>query len=325
MNRGGAQGSAIDVVVPSYRRHEDLARCLEGLARQEHPAAKVIVAAPVDDQATWDVARAATDVPVTVVGVELPGVLVQMAAGVAATTAGMVAFTDDDAVPRADWLTGLVRLLRQPGVGAAGGRDLIPGQLEPEQPSVGRLAWWGRVTGGHHLGVGPARPVHVLKGVNVAYRAEALAIARPGLLRGDGQQPHHEYLSCAWARAQGWQLVYDPTVKVDHRVWQQTSRDEELAGEAFRVHTFDSAHNRMIGIIALAPRRRYLLEAYALLIGAREAPGLLRGLVGFARGEHDVVARLRPSLLGQWRGARAARGFADAMEPCVALRLASGS
>jgi glycosyltransferase involved in cell wall biosynthesis len=324
MSRGCVKESAIDVVVPSYRRHQDLARCLDALARQEHPAAKVIVAASRDDDATWEVAEQAVGIPVTVVGVDRPGVVALMAAGVAESTATMVAFTDDDAVPHPDWLAGLVRLLSAPGVGGAGGRDVIPHQDDTNDRPVGRVTWFGRVSGNHHLGSGPARPVHVLKGVNVGYRAEALALPGPGLLRGAGMQLHHEYLTGAWATARGWQLVYDPSVMVDHRVRGQVSREDDLNGEAFRSHTYDGAYNRMIGVIALDPRRRVVVVSYAMLVGAREAPGLLRGLVGFLRGERDVVARLRPSLLGQWRGALAAHGFATAMESCTALRRSRG-
>ncbi|MFI5053493.1 MAG: glycosyltransferase family 2 protein, partial [Acidimicrobiia bacterium] len=211
MSLGSLQETAIDVVVPSYQRPEDLARCLRGLAEQEHPAATVIVVAPDDDEATWQAARAADGLTVRIVGVDAPDFVVQLAAGVAASTAGMVAFTDDDAVPHPDWLAGLVRLLGKPGVGVAGGRDLIPGQLGPRRRAVGRLAWWGRVSGNHHLGEGPARPVHVLKGVNIAYRADALALPRPGFLRGRGMQINQEFVSCAWAAARGWQVVYDPS------------------------------------------------------------------------------------------------------------------
>jgi hypothetical protein len=102
--------------------------------------------------------------------VKVAGGAPAVSAGLAAARGEIVAVTDDDAVPRPDWLAGIVeRLEADPGLGGVGGRDWIHrgGEVwEGERTQVGMVRWYGRVVGDHHLGVGGARDVHLLKGVN---------------------------------------------------------------------------------------------------------------------------------------------------------------
>jgi hypothetical protein len=313
--------AGVDVVVPSHRRPVALGRCLAGLAAQERAPDRVVVVARADDAPTLDVVADATrDLPVVAVTVTPPGLVPALAAGVAATIQPRVAFTDDDAVPHPGWLAGLTALLDEPGVGVAGGRDLVPGELEPGRRNVGTLARWGRFTGDHHLGRGPARDVHVVKGVNMAFRAEALAVPRPGVLQGAGTAVHNEQLMCAWARARGWRVRYDPSITVDHR----TLRDE-LFGDAPDPRASESgrvagAHNRMLGTLATDPDRAAVHVAYAFLVGCREAPGVARAAWALAHGDVDVARTMRPALAGAWSALRDVRVLDDAMRPCLELR-----
>jgi cellulose synthase/poly-beta-1,6-N-acetylglucosamine synthase-like glycosyltransferase len=173
----GTRMTAIDVVVPSYARPILLERCLVALAAQTVAPRSVVVVARPDDAATWAATRAAAGVA-RAVSVEAPGVVAALRAGVAATTGDAVAFTDDDAEPEPEWLARIAHHLARPGVGGVGGRDHIAGQTLPARSVVGRRFAFGRTVGDHHLGVGPARPVDILKGVNMAFRVDALALAR---------------------------------------------------------------------------------------------------------------------------------------------------
>jgi hypothetical protein len=159
--------------------------------------------------------------------------------------------------------------------------------------------------------------VHVVKGVNMAFREEALAVPRPGVLQGVGTQMHSEELMCAWARARGWRVRYDPAITVDHRVL----RDEALAGAADPRHDvagrIAGAHNRMLGTIASDPDRAAVHVAYAFLVGCREAPGVARSLWALAHGDLEVVRSTRAAFAGEWTAVRAARALDDAMVPCV--------
>ena len=115
-----------------------------------------------------------------------------MEAGVSAARGEIVAFIDDDAVPRPDWLRRLVRHFDDPEVGGVGGRDYIARPEVPNMPTVdvGRVTRWGKVIGNHHRGTGEPRSVMVLKAAGMAFRRHALAL--PTGLRGAGAQPHFE-------------------------------------------------------------------------------------------------------------------------------------
>lgn len=317
MSCGGSR-PGIDVVVPSFGRPARLARCLDALATQSRPPARIVVAARPSDRATWAVAeRAASRSPVVVVPARA-GVVAALRAGVAATDAEVVAFTDDDALARPDWLARLETHFRRSGVGGVGGRDAIPGAPAPDRVRVGTWARFGRTVGDHHRGCGPARAVDVLKGVNMAFRAEALALPRAGVLEGEGAECHFEILVCWWCTQRGWALVYDPALVVDHRVdLGRDAPDGHDAVDAPCMRTDEGsrecAANWMIATTALDRRRWPVQVAYGLGFGSRESLGLGRAVLAAARGEHAVPARLRSGLTGQWRGAR--RGWVLARDP----------
>lgn len=303
--------TAIDVVVPSYARPVLLERCLAALAVQTVSPRAIVVVAQRDDASTLTAARAAAG-PIRIVPVDEPGVVAALRAGVGVTTADGVAFTDDDAEPAPDWLARIAEHLARPGVGGIGGRDHIAGQTSPARSVVGRHYAFGRTVGDHHLGVGLARPVEILKGVNMAFRVDALALPRAGVLEGRGAECHSEILVCRWATRQGWTLVYDPAVGVAHRVGG--ALDPSVAADAAARLRADAvgacAANWVIATTALDPGRWPVQVGYGIGFGSRAAPGCGRALIGVLRGEADVVARFGPAVAGQARGARRALSLA---------------
>lgn len=296
-----------DVVVPSYRRPRLLERCLDALAAQTLAPAHVVVVLRIDDVEGLSVARA-HPVDALVVTVADPGVIAAMAAGVARTTAPWVAFTDDDAAPRPSWLEGLARLARTTDAGAVGGRDVIPGQETPRRELVGRIDRLGRVVGNHHLGFGVARDVDVLKGVNLAVRADVLALPRPGLLRGRGAEVHFELVTCGWVRRAGLRVTYDPLVEVDHEVGERHDRDAR--GRRSWWAAFDEAHNFVVASSLF--RRRFAVRQllYTTLVGGSGTPGLARFAVALS-------ARRLPPL---WTGTATIAGALTGAARLVMLR-----
>jgi glycosyltransferase involved in cell wall biosynthesis len=283
------------VIVPTYRRPQLLGRCLDALESQTARADAVVVVHRAGDEATASVI--ARRPGLTTVEVDRPGVLTAMAAGISATDATLVAFTDDDAAPRPGWLAVVREHLSDATVGATGGRDVVdhPTQDGPLTSDVGRLTWWGAVTGNHHLGRGPARDVDVLKGVNMAFRRDALSL--PSGLRGTGAQVDFEIACCLWAAKGGWRLVYDPAAIVDHTVGPRFGADRRARPDASAVS--DAAYNRLAIFLSLRPGLGLRRAAFGILVGERTTPGLLRAAAAATRGERDVLLRLKPSLSGQ--------------------------
>ena len=311
----------VSVVVPTYRRPSLLAACLAALRGQTRQPDEVIVVLRAGDVASAQAAGELVWDAVRTVQTTGPGVLAAMRAGVSMSSGDVIAFTDDDAEPRSDWLGRLLESLQEPGVGAAGGRDVIPGQTEPRRRAVGRVTRYGRLVGNHHLGAGPARDVDLLKGVNMAFRAECLALPRAGVLRGDGAEVHFEVLCTWWAKRQGWRVVYDPSIEVDHLGAERVGLDRRVRPAPAAV--CDAAHNFVVATTALDRRLLPRQALYALAVGSRDLPGLGRAAVALVRGEPDVVRRLRPSLAGHLQGiARVLRGFDDALASCEELRTA---
>lgn len=299
---------AVDVVVPSYRRPQQLGECLEGLRRQTLAPERVIVVLRADDAESHAVVSEFHLPSLRPVTVDTPGVVAAMTVGLSHTAAPLVAFTDDDAVPRADWLLRLSTHLADRRLGGVGGRDAIAGCVDRPTGDVGRLRWWGGHIGNHHLGTGPVREVDVLKGVNVAFRADALALPAPGVLRGGGAEAHWEILVCDHLRRQGLALLYDPDLVVDHRPGRRFDDDDRSTPSHGAVA--DKAHNQLMATAGLAPALRPVHYLGGVLRGDRATPGVGRALVGVARREPDVARRLLPALRGRtaayrrlgWRG-----------------------
>jgi len=313
-------GPTVDVVVPSYRRPASLARCLRALRAQTVEPERVLVVLRRGDETSWLVARDEAWERVRLIEVEEPGMVAALTAGVAASGAEAVAFTDDDAAPRPDWLGRLTALLALPDVGAAGGRDLLPGR-PAATADVGRRTRFGKLVGNHHVGTGPARDVDVLKGVNMAVRAECLALPRAGVLRGDGAPGSGEILVCAHVSRLGRRIVYDPSIEVEHEPAERPDGGSRVRPSRERVR--ESAHNFVVATAALDRKLLPRQALYGLLLGDRGAPGIGRGLAALARGEREVLNRVGPALAGSLLGAvRTASGeLRSPVVTCAELRL----
>ena len=300
----------MSVIVPSYRRVRSLERCLGALAAQSRMPDEVVVGIRSDDA---DSARAVSSlartfpVPLRCVATAGQGVVAAMNAALAACRAdsGIVALTDDDTEPHRDWIERLASCLSDPTVGGAGGRDWQP--LERgDRAVVGRVQWFGRVIGNHHLGAGPARDVDVLKGANCAYRAPLLrAVGFDTRLAGRGAQLSWELALCLPIRRAGWRLVYDPAIAVEHHVEPRNDGDQLHRGVFSPAPLSDATHNETLVLLEHqggAARAAFML--WALLVGTHHEPGLAQLPRLVLRGDRHALARWRAALDGRLRGWR---------------------
>jgi len=225
----------ITVLVPTYRRTSDLARCLDALARQRRAPDEVLVVcrgADEETQAWLVIEKSRARLPLVKVEVAQGGQVAALNAGLDAVTGDIVAITDDDAAPRPTWLERIeCHFANSPDVGGVGGRDWVHehgATLDASEPDVGRWQFPGRAIGNHHLGVGAARDVDFLKGANMSYRVSAISGNRIRFdirLRGTGAQVNNDMAFASAVRRAGWRLVYDPAVEVDHYPAQRFDED----------------------------------------------------------------------------------------------------
>jgi GT2 family glycosyltransferase len=267
-------------VIPTYKRAQSLARCLDALDHQQRPAEETIVVVRGDDLSSQEVVRARAD-RVRLVQVHRAGVVAAMNAGIDASGGDVVALTDDDAAPHADWLARIVAAYEEdPLVAAVGGRDRLCIEGEwwngGSAHVVGTIGRLGLITGNHHMGVGPARDVDVLKGVNLSVRGDLLREVRiDERLRGVGTEHHWELALCLSLRRRGLRVVYDPSIVVDHYPQPRIDDSRQFSPVELR----DATHNRTLAVLEHLPRWRqppYL--AWAFAVGTSTEPGVAQTL-----------------------------------------------
>lgn len=304
----------VSVVVPTYYRIHDLQRCLMALVQQNLPPLEVIVVVRDTDRATWDFLEAfkAESFELKTVMVSVPGVVAAMNCGLAASMGEVIAFTDDDAAPHPEWLERCVTCFQtNPKIGGVGGRDWVFHGTELEDgaaATVGKLQWFGRLIGNHHIGIGQAREVDVLKGVNMSFRRAAIQnLIFDSRMRGTGAQVHFEMMFSLSLRRNDWILIYDPNIGVDHFRGQRF--DEDQRDQFNDVAKMNEVHNETIALLSyLSPVQRYLFLLWSVLIGTRDAMGLVQWVRILPREGNLASQKIWASWRGRWQGYQTWRG-----------------
>ncbi len=239
------------------------------------------------------------------------GVVAAQNAGLARAKGDIIAITDDDAEPASDWIARIEAHYRKDGrVGGVGGRDILPSAcVERLTNVIGRVQWFGRVIGNHHLGSGDPVDVDVLKGVNSSYRRSALGnLQFDERLRGDGAQPFHELALGLQLRRAGWRLVYDPKVTVNHYpAWRDW--DDPRGGFSSRA-VQSAAHNDTLIILEHLPRGgRVAYVGWASLFGTHEFPGMVHFALLLLRRRRHAGSRFAATWRGRTAGWRSWRMY----------------
>jgi len=301
----------ITVLIPTYRRPNDLVRCLEALKLQTRPPDQVLVV--VRDSDTETLARIeafdATSLPLHTTIVSIPGVVAAMNAGLEAAQGQIIATTDDDAAPHTDWLQRIeAHFLSDNQVGGVGGRDWLYNGTQLAKGAdnavevVGRVQWFGRIISDHHIGVGKPREVELLRGVNMSFRRTAIAGLRfDERLRGAGAQVHVELAFCLALKRAGFKVIYDPAVAVDH--YHGSRFDEDQRGQFNDTAWINSVHNETVALLEhFSGVQRVVFILWAVFIGTRLAMGFMQWL-RFLPSEGSFAGRkLLASLRGRWLG-----------------------
>jgi GT2 family glycosyltransferase len=301
----------ITAIVPTYQRPVDLKRCLEAFKKQTRPVDQLFVIVRDTDTETWTFLQSFNPeiLPLQPLKVKEAGVIAAMNCGLNEAYGDIIAFTDDDAAPRPQWLERIESyFLMDERIGGVGGRDFVyygtqkSWILEGEHQTVGRLQWHGRMIGNHHLGIGEPREVDVIKGVNMSFRKSAVGERRFDCrMRGSGAQVHFELEFCLSLKKGGWKLIYDPYIAVDH--YNSPRFDEDQRGQFSEIATMNIAHNETLALLkSFGFIRRYLFLSWSILIGNRATPGFLQ-LFRLLPSEGKLARqKLLASLRGRWQG-----------------------
>lgn len=300
----------ISVIVPTYRRPLDLARCLAALSRQElAPFEVVVIHREGDDDTLAVLPDFVGRLPLRPVPVREPGQVAALNRGLDAAAGDIAAITDDDTAPFPDWTRRIAAHFEaDPELTGVGGRDRVIVDGEPMAgacPDVGLVNMFGRCVGNHHLGVGPAREVDILKGANMSYRLAHLDGVRfDTRLLGAGAQVGNDLTFSLALRKKGRRLIYDPAVMVDH--FPSVRHDDDQRSSFNSAARRNEAHNQTLALLDFLPApRRVLFLGWALAIGTRRLPGLAVFLVEtVTAGNRTAGAAYLAAMTGLFGGAR---------------------
>lgn len=304
------------VLIPSYRRPDRLAACLDGvMGGTLLPRQIVVVLRDIDHESqaaleSWIQANQPQDrgVSLTLAIADRPGQIVAMNFGLRASTGDIVCFIDDDCVPWRNWLERIAAYYEDPAVGGVGGRDVVHEKhehgdvLTGRVDCVGQIAWSGRIVGNHHLDyLGGAVEVHHLKGANMSFRRALLKPFDESM--SGGSCCLNDTDASLHVRSQGYRLIYDPVIAVDHYPAQRF-------GDSTRVKTdpnlvYSDSHNWVYCMFKyMGPVQRWVFLAYALAVGTGTRYGLLKWLAAFPRSPRDATAQFLASTRGKLAGLR---------------------
>jgi len=207
---GSMKEPRVSVIIPLHRDAPAFRECLAGCLGLNYEFFEVIVVSdsPVElpPEATLVVSGAGRNTG--------PGEKRDL--GMHAANGEYLAFIDDDAVPRSDWLTQAVRLFDVDRIGAVAGPGLTP----PGSP------WRERVGGAFYeswMGSGPyryrfrpsrRRDVDDYPAYNLVVRRAAAEQVKGW---GTGFYGGEDTVICLALVEAGWRIIYDPEVVVYHR------------------------------------------------------------------------------------------------------------
>lgn len=298
----------ITVIIPTYRRPQDLACCLNALKQQTRLAEEILVIVRDTDSETRSFLESYNfaPLPLRTVKVTIPGQVAALNTGLDLATGEVISFTDDDAAPSPEWLARIeAHFLSDDCIGGVGGKDwmYIDNQLvKGERKTVGKVQWFGRTIGEHHRGIGKPREVEIIKGANMSYRRIAIADLRfDRRLLGSGAEVHNDLGFCLSIKKAGWKIIYDPHVEIDH--YHGKRFDEDKRDLFNDTAWFNEVHNETLVLLEyLPPLRKIIFIAWSILVGTRKAFGFVQWLRFSSREGTLAGKKLLLSLQARYQG-----------------------
>jgi cellulose synthase/poly-beta-1,6-N-acetylglucosamine synthase-like glycosyltransferase len=299
------------ILIPTYRRVDDLQRCLEALKQQSHPADEILIVVRDNDEQTHKFLELfeTAQLPLKIVDVTIPGQVAALNTGLAAATGEIISITDDDAAPHKHWLESVRNhFLADPSVGGVGGKDwlYLNGTLSDESNSskvpatIGKLSWFGRPTGNHHIGGGEPRDADILKGANMSYRHKAVKNIRfDERLLGKGAQVCNDMAFSLAVKRSGWKLIYDPNVSIDHFSGERF--DEDKRNEFNFEATKNRAFNETLTVLDNLRTAKMVFILWSFFIGTHSCFGLVQLIRFLPKYKLNSVRRFLASMEGRWQ------------------------
>jgi len=198
--------TSVTVYIPAYNVAKFLARAIESLLAQTHPADEIVVIDDGSQDATIEIARRYPQVTIVRHDVN-HGLGATRNTAVRTARNEFVASLDADCVAEPEWLAALVAAMADPKVAGVGGKLT-------EGVQVNLADRWRRAHMPQAWGDSPVRNPKFLFGCNSLFR-KSLVLEVGGYderMRTNGEDTD---LS-ARLRARGWDLLYTPIARATH-------------------------------------------------------------------------------------------------------------
>ena len=215
---------SVSIVIPTLRRLDILQKSISAVLEMDiQPIEILIICRPRDDAETYNwLINSTKEINILeIVTIDIPGQVQAMNAALPLTKGDITAILDDDALPRKNWLTEILKCYNNPEVGAVGGRDLVfqYGKFwdKPEVQVAGVRNFWGNIIGNHHLVVGNRREVDIIKGCNLTFRRLAVGKLKfDERLLGKGAQVGNDSWFSLCVKQLGFKVILNPQAIVEH-------------------------------------------------------------------------------------------------------------
>ena len=295
----------ISVIIPTYKRPKDLAKCLDALKNQNRKTDEVLVIVHNKDKETKVFLKKSKYKKIN-----LKTIIINKASQVAALNAGLekakgniLCFTDDDCIPKKDWLELIEKHFSSNiKIGAVGGKDNLYHNnqlIKGKRKKIGIITWYGKVLGYHHLGYGNPRYVDSLKGSNMAFRREAINGTRfDKRLKGKGAEYFNDTAMCLAIKKKGWKIIYDPNIEVDHH--PSIRYEDNKRGNYDWNAVYAGAYNKTLILSEyLKGIKKLNFLIYEFLIGNIFTPGILSTIRLIPREKHKAFLRFFAAMKGK--------------------------
>jgi GT2 family glycosyltransferase len=311
----GINNLSVSIVIPTLWRLDILEKSIGAVAKMDiQPMEILVICRPKDDTETYDwLVNISKEIEILkIVTIDIPGQVQAMNAAIPLAKGDIVAILDDDALPKSNWLSEILKCYEDPRVGAVGGRDIVNPHRKmhgrPQTQIAGVRDFWGNIIGNHHLVVGEAREVDVIKGCNLTFRRHAVGSLKfDERLLGKGAQVGNDSWFSLCIKQLGYKVILNPQAIVDHFPAERAdgTRDS-LSREKCFEHT---ANHIAIAISYLNLWKKLKFISFYIFVGNRFCPGVLHFLNTMLKRPKKLIEIMSGGWSGFSAGLKLAKEF----------------
>ncbi len=237
----------VSIIVTSYstERLNDIFELLDGMKEQNYPNIETIFVTEGSKELFDQVKAYATEKAVPNVKVIFnygePGLSIARNLGIKEAKGDIIAFIDDDALPAPNWVEEMVKTYEDESIIGVTGLISPLWQDEPMVWFPDELDWI--LSCSAWAGINEKREVRNVWGTNMSFKREAFDSAGVFLThlgaKGGGESGKHEFVgeetefSIRARRRTGKSIVYNPNVRVWHRVYKYRVTSMVIAKRAY--------------------------------------------------------------------------------------------